>query len=72
MEEPQKVLTPIPEGIKVRTPCGYAAGPLQSSGGTQYMVEQSGQIKRMDGGDLSKAERKAAKKRKVQQRRRGA
>lgn len=47
-----------------RTPCGYAAGGLRASDSTQYQVLPSGQIVRRDGGGLSKAEKKAAKRKK--------
>jgi hypothetical protein len=44
------------------TPSGYPAGGLQARDGTRYEVLPSGQIVRRDGGKLTKAERKAAKK----------
>ena len=48
---------PLPKPKPV-TPCGYPAGNLQASDGTQYWVEKNGQIRRLDGRKLSKAEKK--------------
>jgi hypothetical protein len=44
-----------------RTPCGYRPGPLKASDGTRYLVEASGQIRRMEP-KMSKAELKRHRK----------
>jgi hypothetical protein len=49
--------TPEPK----RIPSGYRPGPLKGSDGTRYMVEETGQIRRLDR-KMSKAERKRHKK----------
>ena len=44
-----------------RTPCGYRPGPLKASDGTRYVVEDTGQIRRLER-KMDKAERKRHKK----------
>lgn len=46
---------------ETRTPCGYRPGLLKASDGTRYVVEDSGQIRRLER-KMSKAERKRHKK----------
>jgi hypothetical protein len=52
-------MKPNPE--KDRTPCGYPPGPLKASDGTLYLVEASGQIRRLEP-KMSKAELKRHRK----------
>jgi hypothetical protein len=51
-------IRPQPEKL---TPCGYRPGPLKASDGTRYVVEVSGQIRRLER-KMGKAERKRHKK----------
>lgn len=47
--------------LDYRSPCGYRPGPLQTSDGTRYVVEATGQIRRLER-KMGKAERKRHKK----------
>jgi hypothetical protein len=50
-----------------RTPSGYRPGPLKASDGTRYLVEASGQIRRLEP-KMGKAEAKRHKRHKQEHR----